>query len=397
MAEQPRKITTTTLTVTTDVHNVTAVTETTPTTHADDNTAIAAAVAAMAAIPDTPGRYAPRPLTELWLRKLRSPHTARAYRVALDSWCRYCAANNISTDAARPADLDDWVARARAARGWSAATVNAKLAAVSSWYAYLIKNKAADNNPAASADRADLDPDDSRTTGVDTEHVAALLDYLEHRASLPPSTADPGSVEIRCRDYALIELLLTTAMRSGGAAHAVRERLTIERGHRILRFRTKAKTHTVPLEPASAAALDCYLAERDARHERDHITLPPCSKCKHPLASHLFLTAPWRGHRGDLPLSADQLGDLIRRHAANAGIPGAAQLVPHSLRHTAITAALDEGIPLSRVQDLAGHVDPRTTRIYDRNRDRVDQSPVYDLGRRWARHRNHHDTTSEEP
>ncbi len=41
------------------------------------------------------------------------------------------------------------------------------------------------------------------------------------------------------------------------------------------------------------------------------------------------------------------------------------ELSPHSLRHSAITFALDAGAPLRDVQDYAGHKDPRTTRRYD--------------------------------
>jgi site-specific recombinase XerD len=59
---------------------------------------------------------------------------------------------------------------------------------------------------------------------------------------------------------------------------------------------------------------------------------------------------------------------LIRRLARTAGIPAADRLSPHSLRHSAITAALNAGVPFRDVQDFAGHADPRTTRRYDRSR-----------------------------
>ena len=37
---------------------------------------------------------------------------------------------------------------------------------------------------------------------------------------------------------------------------------------------------------------------------------------------------------------------------------------PHSLRHAAITNALDAGVPLRDAQILARHADPRTTEHY---------------------------------
>ncbi len=41
------------------------------------------------------------------------------------------------------------------------------------------------------------------------------------------------------------------------------------------------------------------------------------------------------------------------------------------------TEALSLGVALQDVQDALGHADPRTTRLYDRNRNRLDRSPVY--------------------
>lgn len=52
-------------------------------------------------------------------------------------------------------------------------------------------------------------------------------------------------------------------------------------------------------------------------------------------------------------------------------------LSPHSLRHSAITFALDAGATLRDVQDYAGHKDPRTTRRYDHARDSLDRNAAY--------------------
>jgi integrase len=62
-----------------------------------------------------------------------------------------------------------------------------------------------------------------------------------------------------------------------------------------------------------------------------------------------------------------------RRH------PSWDKLTPHSLRHTAITLALDAGAALRDVQDFAGHRDPRTTRRYDHARHTLDRTAAYTL------------------
>jgi integrase len=49
---------------------------------------------------------------------------------------------------------------------------------------------------------------------------------------------------------------------------------------------------------------------------------------------------------------------LVRRFARDAGIETWDRLSPHSLRHSAITLALDARTSLREVQDFAGHNDP---------------------------------------
>lgn len=352
---------------------------------AGERTALAAAVAAMPAIPDRPGdRYAPRDLTELWLRRCyeKSRNTAVAYQRALRSWLDYCDTHGLDplTDPRR-ADVDDWTSNmtTRTGRRPSAATINARLSAVSSWYAYLISNDTADRNPVASVERTPVERDTSTTPGLTDDQAAALLDHTAHRA------AAGGERELR--DHAVMVLLLTTGLRSGAVLHATRDALGHDTGHRVLDYTTKGrKKGRAVLVPAAADAVDRYLAARDARTlstTADEL----CDTCHHPHRDHLVLTVPYRRATGDRPLSALELRTLLRRLARAAGIPHASTLVPHSTRHTVVTSLLSAGVPLSEVQDHVGHADPRTTRRYDRARGRLDRSPAYRMAAILADHR----------
>jgi len=60
----------------------------------------------------------------------------------------------------------------------------------------------------------------------------------------------------------------------------------------------------------------------------------------------------------------------VKRRLRDAGLP-ARQLSCHSFRATTITDLLTQGVPLEDVQYLAGHADPRTTRLYDRRHKQV--------------------------
>jgi integrase len=111
----------------------------------------------------------------------------------------------------------------------------------------------------------------------------------------------------------------------------------------------------VVLPPATAAAVDAYLATRADE------------------------TGPLLATASGGRLDQAALWKLVRRLARAAGIPSWERLSPHSLRHTAITLALDAGAHLRDVQDFAGHRDPRTTRRYDRARDTLDRNAAYTL------------------
>jgi hypothetical protein len=65
---------------------------------------------------------------------------------------------------------------------------------------------------------------------------------------------------------------------------------------------------------------------------------------------------------------------MIRRRAAAAGIH--AQIGNHSFRAAGITAYLGSGGALEHAQFMAAHESPRTTKLYDRTKDRLTQDEV---------------------
>ena len=73
-------------------------------------------------------------------------------------------------------------------------------------------------------------------------------------------------------------------------------------------------------------------------------------------------------------LSRDDMARMMKRRLHDAGL--SRRLSPHSLRVTTITDLLEQGVPLADVQYLAGHADPRTTRLYDRRQRRVTRNIV---------------------
>jgi integrase/recombinase XerD len=66
--------------------------------------------------------------------------------------------------------------------------------------------------------------------------------------------------------------------------------------------------------------------------------------------------------------------DMLQRRAKKAGIT--TQICSHSWRATGITTFLENGSAIEMAQYMAGHADPRTTKLYDRRRQQVTRGEV---------------------
>ena len=90
----------------------------------------------------------------------------------------------------------------------------------------------------------------------------------------------------------------------------------------------------------------------------------------------LFRSAPRQNPNvlTDRPMNQYAAWLMIRRRAAAAGI--APPIGNHTFRATGITAYLANGGALEHAQEMAAHESPRTTKLYDRTRERLTQDEV---------------------
>jgi integrase len=121
------------------------------------------------------------------------------------------------------------------------------------------------------------------------------------------------------------------------------------------------KHHTMPCHHALAEALHAYINAAGIAGDRK---------------GWLFRTA--RGHNGKvlcaMPMTQTDAWRMIRRRAAAAGI--AETIGCHTFHVTGITAYLANGGALEHAQEMAAHESPRTTKLYDRTRERLTQDEV---------------------
>jgi len=290
-------------------------------------------------------------LAAAWLMSLRSARTRRAYAGDLRSWLAWLAERGVDVLAAGRVHVDLWV-RGQQDACAEPASIRRRLSALSSFYRYCAAHDLTDRIPTTGVSRPAVDADYTATVGLTREQARALVAATD---------ADTGPQAPRTA--AVVRLLLHNALRVDEVCAADVADLGADAGHRVLRVTRKgARRAKVPLTPATAAALDAYLADRAAR-----AGLAGAGELAGPLVATVT------GGR----LRQAHLWELVRRLARGAGIETWDRLSPHSLRHSAITLALDAGASVRDVQDYAGHKDPRTTRRYDHSRDSLDRNAAY--------------------
>lgn len=265
----------------------------------------------------------------------RNTNTRTAYMADLRGFLVWCEDRGLDplADVTRT-HLEAWTRHLEAVDGLAPSTVARKLSAVTGLYRYCTDEGWTTANPADRVRRPSV-PSESPTLGLDRDEARAMLDAAD-----------------RPRDHALLALLTLNGLRVSEAVGADVGDLGDERGHRVLTVtRKRGRVEQVPLAPLTVEAVDAHLDGR---------TTGP-------------LFTDDQGRRMDRHDAAR----VVARVARAAGI--GKRITPHSLRHTAVTLALDAGVPLRDVQDLAGHADPRTTRRYDRARQSLDRHATYAL------------------
>ena len=191
-----------------------------------------------------------------------------------------------------------------------------------------------------------------RTGVLATDPGAALASPKPHRTlpevlhadeavRLVESVQDPSPLGLR--DRVALELLYATGVRVSELVGLDVD--DIDRGRRVLRVLGKgAKERSVPYGVPAEEALVAYLSGG-----RGALAVARSGPA-------LLLGA--RGGRIDVR--------TVRRlvHRRLAEVPGAPDLGPHGLRHSAATHLLEGGADLRSVQELLGHATLSTTQIY---------------------------------
>ena len=294
------------------------------------------------AIVKAAGRSAEFAWEEFFQAEIANAHTRKNYLHAVRKFLAWVEGAASSCRGSPPATS------ASTSRAWSLSVPTKKLhlAALRRFFDRLVNRHACVINPAATVKAEHYAVVEGKTPQIGPAQVRTLLKSID--------VSNP----VGLRDRAILAVLVYTAARVGAVAKLTLKSLKHDGTQYSLRFSEKGgKSREIPVRHD----LERYL--------REYIEAAQITE------GRLFRTA----YRKTKTLTKNAMTGIdicrmMKRRLKDAGLPG--HFSPHSFRVTTVTDLLEQNVPLEDVQYLAGHSDPRTTRIYDRRRRKVTRNIV---------------------
>jgi integrase/recombinase XerD len=252
-------------------------------------------------------------------------------------------ASFVEEEAARRGTIPPWAAFDRESmlryllelkeRRYAATTVARKVAAVKSFFSFLVAEGTLRDNP--TRDMPSPKVGRSLPKPISIAQARLLLEQPSKRSTIEAK-----------RDRAMLELLYATGMRVSElvALNIVDINIDNVDDSSIRCFGKGHKERLIPIYRQAALILKEYLTQA-----RPQLVRTSEEKA-------LFLNR--RGER----LTRQGLWQILKGYAKEAGLE--AQVTPHTLRHSFATHMLSGGADLRSVQELLGHANISTTQVY---------------------------------
>ena len=272
------------------------------------------------------------------------PKSKQTYRKALKQFMQYIEAEGIT----EPTRQDILAYKQHLLDHYKAGTVSSYLTAVRALFTYLESEKIYPN-----VAKGVKGP---KSTTSRKEH----LTVAQARRLL--AGIDTSTIE-GLRNYALINLLLQTGLRTIEIHRALLGDIAKEGGKALLYVQGKgrdSKDNFVVLTESTLYPIQQYLNVRA-------IIDPKAPLC----VSH-------SDRSNGKALSTRSISWIVKEALKAVGL-NSENLTAHSLRHTAVTFSLLAGATIQEAQAMARHSDINTTLIYAHNLDRIAKAPEYKI------------------
>ncbi len=293
------------------------------------------------------GKAAAFAYAEFFGATIQNPNTYRAYRQAVDTFLAWCEQQGLALAQVSPMLVSAYI------RELSGSIPKKKLhlSALRHFFDQLVVRHAVAFNPALSVRAPRYTNVEGKTPALSIQQANLLLSSVttEHVVGL--------------RDRAIIAMLVYTAVRVGAVARLQVKDYRYDGTQWTLHFLEKGgKARVIPVRHDLQRYLHEYLEAAGIRLEEKETPFfrPAQNKVR---------------QLKDQPMAEVRILRMLKRRLKDAGLP-ANVFTCHSIRATVITDLLEQGVALEDVQRLAGHADPRTTRLYDRSQKEVTRNIV---------------------
>lgn len=262
-------------------------------------------------------------------QKKSSENTLGAYRSDLKQLATFAEEHGVSAWDEVTSDLIENFIRELNRRQYATTSIARKMAAVKSFFQYLLANDVVTSNPTSGLGAPRVE-----------KYMPSALAHDEVERLLAAVTTETPAGQ---RDYAMLQCLYSTGMRVTELVMTDVADLDLARGH-IRCSGRNGRERVLPLRPVAQHALAMYL--NDGRRTLVH----------NPDETSLFLN-----HHGQR-LTRQGFWLIMKGYAKAVGI---SRITPHTLRHSFALEMLGRGAELRTVQELLGHANISTTQIYN--------------------------------
>jgi integrase/recombinase XerD len=214
-------------------------------------------------------------------------------------------------------------------KGKAVSTISRNLAAIKSFYQYLVREHYLEKDPAANLESPKLE-----------KKLPKILSIHEVEELLRQPN---GFLPTGLRDKAMLELLYATGIRVSELIALNISDVNLDMGY-IKCYGKGSKERIVPLGSIAAKCVQEYMAKGRVKLIRTYDE------------PSLFVN-----HHGNR-LTRQGFWKIIKKYAQEANITK--EITPHTLRHSFATHLLENGADLRSVQEMLGHADISTTQIY---------------------------------
>jgi integrase/recombinase XerD len=293
------------------------------------------------------GDAAGRLTLEFFAARVPNANTRKAYGRAVWRFCAWCEAQRVGLLELVPTSIAAYLETLKGEV--SLASVKLHASGLRHWLDYLTERGVLPSNPALSVRTPRLVVEEGKTPVLERDEARKLF------ASL-----DAADI-LTLRDRALCAVMLFGFVRVGAVVKMTVRDFEDEGENAWLVVHEKGgKERRIPCHHQTREYLRAYVAAA---------ALEPRSKVP------LFQSAPRRSRSlSGKALTTGSVLELVKRRCKAAGLPSS--ICNHSFRATGITIHQENGGRLEDAQELAGHADARTTRLYVRGKRKLARAEV---------------------